>query len=90
MASSSISESDSLPVSSACEVQRWYESQSRRLNNEGEKILPRFARMDRRYAPLRTAFRSASPKTKLLHTALYSISTPPYTFLHSPLLHVDL
>jgi len=30
------SESDSLPVSSACKAQRWYESQSRRLNNEGE------------------------------------------------------
>ena len=33
MASSSTSESDSLPASSACKAQRWYESQSRRLNN---------------------------------------------------------
>ena len=41
MASSSTSESDSsLPVSSACKAQRWYESQSRQLNNEGEKFLP--------------------------------------------------
>ena len=38
MDSSSTSESDSLPVSSACKAQRWYESQSRRLNNEGEKF----------------------------------------------------
>ena len=80
MASSSTSESDSLPVSSACKAQRWYKSQSRRLNNEGEKIFPHFARTDRRYTPLRTAFRSASPKTKLLPTALHSTSTP---FQHS-------
>jgi len=38
MASSSTSESDSLPVSSACKAQRWYESQSRQLNNEGENV----------------------------------------------------
>ena len=50
----STSESDSLPVSSACKAQRWYESQSRRLNNEGETFFPRFARTDRRYAPLCT------------------------------------
>ena len=48
------SESDSLPVSSACKAQRWYESQSRRLNNEGEIFFPRFARTDRHYAPLCT------------------------------------
>ena len=55
MVSSSTSESDSsLPVSSACKAQKWYESQSRRLNNEGEKFFPRFARTDRRYAPLCT------------------------------------
>ena len=84
MASSSTSESDSLPVSSACKAQRWYESQSRRLNNEGEKIFPRFARTDRHYAPLCTAFRSASPNTKLLPTALHSISNPPSTFLDPP------
>jgi len=84
MASSSTSESDSLPVSSACKAQRWYESQSRRLNNEGEK----FSAL-RAYAPLCTAYRSASPNTKLLPTALHSISTPPYTFLHPPLLHVQ-
>ena len=73
MASSSTSESDSLPVSSACKAQRWYESQSRRLNNGGENL------------PLCTAFRSASPNTKLLPTALHSISTPPSTFLDPPL-----
>ena len=84
-ASSSTSESDSLPVSSACKAQRWYESQSRRLNNEGERFFPRFARTDWRYAPLRTALRSASPKTKLLPTALHSTSTPPSTFLDPPL-----
>ena len=38
MASSSTSESDSLPVSSACKAQGWYESQSRRSNKEGEKF----------------------------------------------------
>ena len=47
--------------------------------------MPRFARTDRRYAPLCTALRSASPNTKLLHTALHSISTLPSTFLHLPL-----
>jgi len=26
-------------ISSACKAQRWYESQSRRLNNEGEKYI---------------------------------------------------
>ena len=85
MASSSTSESDSLPVSSACKAQRWHESQSRRLNNEGEKFFMCFAQTDWRYAPLCTAFRSASPNTKLLPTALHSISTPPSTFLDPPL-----
>ena len=85
MVSSSTSESDSLPVSSAYKAQRWYESQSRRLNNEGENFFPCFARTDRRYAPLCTAFRSASPNTKLLPTALRSISIPPSTFLDLPL-----
>ena len=55
MASSSTSESDSVPVSSACKAQRWYERQSRRLDNEGENFFPRFARTDRRYAPLCTS-----------------------------------
>jgi len=77
MASSSTCGSDSPPVSSACKAQRWYESQSRQLNNEGENFFPRFARRDRRYTPLCTAFRSASPTdTKLLPMALHSISTP--------------
>ena len=79
MASSSTSESDSLPVSGACKAQRWYESQSRRLNNEGGKLT------DQHYIPLCTAFRSASPNTKLLPTALHSISTPPSIFLNLPL-----
>jgi len=87
MASSSTSESDSLPVTSVCKAQRWYESpESRQLNNEGEKSFLRFARMDRHYTPLGTAFRSASPKTKLLLMALHSISTPPSTFLDPPLM----
>ena len=85
MASSSTSESGSLPVSSACKAQRWYDSQSRRLNNEGEKMFTRFARTDRRYAPLCAAFRSASPNTRLLPMAPHSISTPPSTFLDPPL-----
>ena len=82
MASSSTSESDSLPVSSACKAQRWYESQSRQLNNEGEIFFPRFARTDQHYAPLCTA---ASPNTKLLPTALYNMTIPPSTFLDLPL-----
>jgi len=49
----------SLPVSSECKAQRCYESQSRQLKNEGEKIFPRFAWTDRRYAPLYTTFASA-------------------------------
>ena len=40
MASSRTSESDSLPVSSACKAQRWYESQSRRLNDEVPSAVP--------------------------------------------------
>ena len=76
--------SDSPPVSSACKAQRWYESQSRRLNNEGEKFFPRFAWTDRRYAPLCTAFRSASPTdTKLLPMALHSIGTLPFNIPRS-------
>ena len=73
MASSSTSESDSLPVSSACKAQRWYESQSRRLNNEGENFFPRFARTDRRYTRL---YALATPYTKLLPMTLHSIGTP--------------
>ena len=42
----------SLPVSSECKAQRCYESQSRQLKNEGEKIFPCFVRTDRCYAPL--------------------------------------
>ena len=33
-----------------CKAQRCYESQSRQLKNEGEKIFPRFARTDRRHS----------------------------------------
>ena len=82
MASSSTSESDSLPVSSACKAQRWYESQSRQLNNEGEKNFPRFAQTDRRYAPLRTAFRSASPNTKCFLRPC-TVSAPPFNIPRS-------
>jgi len=32
-----------------CKAQRCYESQSRQLKNEGEKIFPRFARTDGHY-----------------------------------------
>jgi len=49
-----------------------------------KKFFPRFARTDRHYTPLCTAFRSASPTdTKLLPTALHSISTPPFNIPRS-------
>jgi len=54
-----------------------------------KKNFPRFARTDRRYVPLCTAFRSASPNTKLLPTAVHSITTPPSTFLDPPLKGMD-
>ena len=83
--SSSTSESDSLPVSSTCKAKRWYESQHRRLNNEGEKIFPRFMRTDRRYAPLCTAFCSASPNYKIASYGPAQYQHPPSTFLDPPL-----
>jgi len=52
-----------------------------------KKKFPRFARTDRHYAPLCTAFRSDSPNTKLLPTALHSVSTTPSTFGLDPPLH---
>ena len=51
-------------------VQRCYDSQSRQLKNEGEKFFPRFARTDRRYAPLHTAFAKARTTQKRLPTGL--------------------
>ena len=78
MASSSTYQSDSLPVSSACIAQRCYKSQSRRLKNEGEKF-------SWHYTPLCTAIGTASATTKLLPTALHTMSTPPSTFLDPPL-----
>ena len=86
MASSSTSESDSLQVSSACKAQRWFESQSRRLNNEGEI----FFRASRRQISTMHLFALARPNTKLLPMALHSIATQTSTFLDPPLLHVDL
>ena len=38
-----------------CKARRCHESPSWEVKNEGEKIFPRFARTDRRYAPLCTA-----------------------------------
>ena len=76
MASSSTFESDSLPVSSACKAQRWYESQSRRLNNEGENFFPRFARTDRRYAPLCTC----QSIYKIASYAPAQYQPPPHAF----------
>ena len=90
MASSSTSESDSLPVSSACKAQRWYESQTRRLNNEGEKNFPRFARTDRHYTPLCTAFRSASPNTKFFFQQPCTVSAPPFNIPRSDPYHHKL
>ena len=77
MTSSSTSESDSLPVSSACKAQRWYESQSKRLNNEGEKFLGRIG------ATRLYALPSAVPVP--IQNCPHSISTPPSTFLDPPL-----
>ena len=74
IATSCISESDSLPVSSECKAQRCCESQSRQLKNEGDKIFPPFAWMDRQNVPLCTAFASACATTKLLPMALH----PPF------------
>jgi len=55
-----------------CKAQRFYDSQSRQLKNEGEKFLPRFARTDRRYAPLHTTFASGRTTQKMLPTGLRS------------------
>jgi len=83
MASCSTSQSDSLPVSSACK-ESCYESQSRRLKNEGEKIFPRFVQTDQHYVPLCTAIGTASATTKLLPTALHTMSTrPPFNISRS-------
>ena len=86
MASSSTSESDSLPVSSACKAQRWYESQSRGLNNEGENYFPRFLRTDRHYAPLCTC--QSQYKIAFYGPAQYW--HPPFNIPRSALLHLDL
>ena len=43
-----------------CKARRCHESPSWEVKNEGEKIFPRFARTDRRYAPLCTASGSVS------------------------------
>jgi len=71
MANSSTSQSDSLPVSSACKAQRCYESQSRRLKNEGENNFPG-------YVLLCTTIGTTSATTKLLPTALHTMSTPRF------------
>ena len=54
-----------------CKAKRCYESQSRQLKNEGEKIFPRFARTDRQYAPLCKALHRATAH-KWIHTALHT------------------
>ena len=82
MVSSSTSESDSLPVSSACKEQRWYESQSRRLNNEGEIFFPRFART------LRASMHCIPHCQSQYKIASYGPAQyhhPPSTFLDLPL-----
>ena len=43
-----------------CKARRCHESPSWEVKNEGEKIFPRFARTDQRYAPLCTASGSVS------------------------------
>jgi len=54
-------------------AQRCYESQSRQLKNEGEKIFPRYA-----LYPLPTAH-------KWIHTALHTMCPLPSIFLDPPL-----
>ena len=95
MVSSSTSESDSLPVSSACKAQRWYESQSRQLNNDGEKFIQRFARADRRYAPLCAARLYALPyavPVPIQNCFLLpcTVSAPPFNIPRSAPVQVDL
>jgi len=76
----------SLPVSSECKAQRCYESQSRQLKNEGEKIFPRFARLigaTRRHtlpSPLHIP-----TAQKWIHTALHTMCPLPSIFLDPPL-----
>ena len=53
-----------------CKARQYYESPSRQQKNEGEKNFPRFARRDRRYAPLYTAFGSGRTTPKYLAPAL--------------------
>jgi len=55
-----------------CKAQRCYESQSRQLKNEGEKIFLRFTRTIAAYAPLHTAFASGRTTQKMLPTGLQS------------------
>ena len=90
MASSNTSENDSLPVSSVCKAQRCYESQSRRLNNEGEKFF-RASRgrigATRLYATRLYATPSAVPvpiQNCFLRPCTVS-AQPPSTFLDLPL-----
>ena len=59
-----------------CKAQWCYESQSRQLKNRGDKIFPCFVQIDRRYAPLCTAFGSDRITTKLLPTPPLNIPRP--------------
>ena len=59
-----------------CKAQRWYESQSRQLKNEGEKIFPCFARTDRHYPhclrqwPYRSKNASYGPVLAMIKSAI--------------------
>ena len=84
MASSSTSESDSLPVSSACKAQRWYESQSGRLNNnEGEKF----------FSALRASMHCLPHCQSQYEIASYGPAQyqhPPFNIPRTAPVHVDL
>jgi len=81
MATSSTSESDSLPVSSECKAQRCYKSQSRQLKNEGDKI----------FHPLRgwigktCLYALPLPVPMPLPNCFLPPCTPPSTFPDPPL-----
>ena len=92
MVSSSTSESDSLPVSSACKAQRWYESQSRRLNNEGEKIFSAL-RADAYGSALRASMHCLPHCQSQYEIASYGPAQyqhPPFNIPRTAPVHVDL
>ena len=77
----------SLPVSSACKAQRWYENQSRRLNNEGEK---NFSALRADGSTLHASMHYLQQCQSQYKIASYypaQYQHPPSTFLDPPLHH---